>query len=63
MTHWLWRAIDRNGEGLDNLVQQRRPARAAKPFLSRQIVRWGKPRVIVTVNLLRPHRHLMIASA
>ncbi len=49
--HWLWRAVDSNGEILDILVQSRRNARAAKRFISKLIVRWGKPRVIITDQL------------
>jgi putative transposase len=33
--HWLWRAVDADGNVLDILVQKRRNARAAKRFLSR----------------------------
>ncbi len=49
--HWLWRAVDSNGDVLDILVQTRRNARAAKRFISRLIARWGRPRVIVTDKL------------
>lgn len=49
--HWLWRAVDSNGEMLDILVQTRRNARAAKRFISRLIARWGMPRVIITDKL------------
>ncbi|MEO1108935.1 MAG: IS6 family transposase [Pseudomonadota bacterium] len=49
--HWLWRAVDSNGEVLDILVQTRRNARAAKRFISRLVARWGKPRVIITDKL------------
>nr|WP_323782742.1 IS6 family transposase [Amylibacter sp.] len=49
--HWLWRAIDSNGEILDILVQTRRNASAAKRFISRLIARWGMPRVIITDKL------------
>lgn len=49
--HWLWRAVDSNGEVLDIFVQSRRNARAAKRFISRLITHWGEPRVIVTDKL------------
>lgn len=49
--HWLWRAVDSNGEVLDIFVQSRRNTRAAKRFISRLITRWGEPRVIVTDKL------------
>lgn len=51
MRHWLWRAVDSNGEVLDILVQTRRNARAAERFISRLITRWGERRVIVTDKL------------
>jgi putative transposase len=50
-THWLWRAVDADGEVLDILVQSRRNARAAERFLRKLIRRWGTPRVIVTDKL------------
>jgi len=43
--------VDSNGGILDILVQSRRNARAVKRFISRLMVRWGKPRVIVTDKL------------
>ncbi|KMK68971.1 transposase [Puniceibacterium sp. IMCC21224] len=49
--HWLWRAVDSNGEPLAILVQPRRNTRAAMRFISRFIARWGVPRVIVTDKL------------
>ena len=49
--HWLWRAVDSNGEVLDILVQTRRNAQAVKRFISRLIARWGEPRVIATDKL------------
>lgn len=50
-THWLWRALDADGEVLDILVQPRCDAAAAKRFLRKLIRRWGRPRVIVTDKL------------
>ena len=49
--HWLWRAVDSNGEVLDILVQPRQNARAAKRFISRLIAHWGTPRAIITDTL------------
>ena len=40
--HWLWRAVDSNGEVLDIFVQSRRNARAAKRFISRLITPLGR---------------------
>jgi putative transposase len=48
--HWLWRAIDANGDVLDILVQTRRDARTAKRFFQRLITQFGEPRVVVTTN-------------
>lgn len=49
--HWLWRAVDANGDTLEILVQSRRNARAAKRFLKKLMKRWGNPRVLVTDKL------------
>jgi putative transposase len=46
--HWLWRAVDGNGDTLDILVQTRRNAKAAKRFLTRLIAQFGPPRVVIT---------------
>ena len=50
-THWLWRAVDAEGDVLDILVQKHRNAKAARRFLSRLIDRFGPPRVAVTDKL------------
>ncbi|QIE43818.1 IS6 family transposase (plasmid) [Rhodobacteraceae bacterium SC52] len=49
--HWLWRAVDANGDALDILVQTRRNAKAAKRFLARLIAQFGQPRVVITDKL------------
>ena len=49
--HWLWRAVDANGDMLDILVQTRRNAKAAKRFLRRLIAQFGQPRVVITDKL------------
>lgn len=49
--HWLWRAVDANGDTLDILVQMRRNAKAAKRFLKRLIAQFGEPRVAITDKL------------
>jgi len=49
--HWLWRAVDANGEILDILVQSRRNAAAAERFLRKLIKLWGLPRVMITDKL------------
>ena len=50
-THYLWRAVDANGDVLDILVQSRRNTRAAKRFFRKLFGMFGKPRVIVTDKL------------
>lgn len=49
--HWLWRAIDANGNVLDILVQTRRNAKAAKRFFKRLVAQLGEPRLIITDKL------------
>ena len=46
--HWLWRAIDANGDVLDILVQTRRNAKAAKRFFQRLVDQFGEPRIVIT---------------
>lgn len=49
--HWLWRAIDANGDFLDILVQTRQNAKAAKWFFKRLVAKFGEPRVVITDKL------------
>ena len=49
--HWLWRAVDANGDVLDILAQSRRDTAAAKRFMRKLFKRWGLPRVMVTEKL------------
>jgi putative transposase len=50
--HWLWRAVDRHGVVLDEVVPRRRGKRAAKKLLVRLPKRQGwAPRRIVTDQL------------
>ncbi|WP_080458907.1 IS6 family transposase [Roseovarius sp. A-2] len=49
--HWLWRAIDANGDVLDILVQTRRNAKAAKRFFKKLVTEFGEPRVVITDKL------------
>ena len=50
--HYLWRAVDQDGDGLDILVQSRRDQKAAKKFFRRLLkgLRYV-PRMIVTDKL------------
>ncbi len=49
--HWLWRAINANGDVLDILVQSRRDTSVARRFMRKLFKRWGLPRVMVTGKL------------
>jgi putative transposase len=50
--HYLWRAVDQDGEVVDVFLQKRRDGRAAKRFFKRLLKRTkGEPRKIVTDNL------------
>jgi len=49
--HWLWRAVDANGDVLDILVQTRRNKAAALRFFRKLFKVWGQPRVIITDKL------------
>ncbi len=49
--HYLWRAVDQDGDVVDVLLQSRRDGNAAKRFFQRLIRSHGKePRKIVTTN-------------
>src|ERR1700761_620105 len=50
--HWLWRAVDQDGFGLDILVQSRRDKRAAKRLLRKLLKKQMRPpRVMITDKL------------
>jgi putative transposase len=57
-THYLWRAVDHEGEVLEVFVTKRRDRKAALQFLRRAMKRYGQPRVIVT-DRLRSYRAAM----
>lgn len=50
-THYLWRAVDHEGEVLETFVTKRRDRKAALKFLKKAMKRYGEPRVIVTDKL------------
>ncbi len=50
-THYLWRAVDHEGEVLEVFATKRRDRRAALRFLKRTMKRYGRPKVIVTDRL------------
>jgi len=54
-THYLWRAVDHDGEVLEVFVTKRRDRKAALKFLKRAMKRYGRPTVIVT-DRLRSYR-------
>ena len=49
--HYLWRAVDHEGEVLESLVTKKRDRKAALKFLRRTMKRYGRPRAIVTDRL------------
>ena len=49
--HYLWRAVDHEGEVLEVFVTKRRDRRAALEFLRRTMRRYGRPSSIVTDRL------------
>ena len=50
--HYLWRAVDQDGEVVDVFLQNRRDAKAAKRFFKRMLMKHkGEPREIVTDKL------------
>ncbi len=57
-THYLWRAVDHEGEVLEVFATKRRDRRAALKFLKRTMKRYGRPRSIVT-DRLRSYRAAM----
>ena len=57
-THYLWRAVDHEGEVLEVFVTKRRDRRAALQFLKRAMKRYGQPKMIVT-DRLRSYRAAM----
>ncbi len=57
-THYLWRAVDHEGEVLEVFATKRRNRGAALKFLKRAMKRYGRPRSIVT-DRLRSYRAAM----
>ncbi len=50
-THYLWRAVDHEGEVLEVFATKRRVRIAALSFLKRAMKRYGRPKAIVTDRL------------
>ena len=57
-THYLWRAVDHEGEVLEVFASKRRDRRAALRFLRQAMKRHGQPEVVVT-DRLRSYRAAM----
>jgi putative transposase len=47
-THYLWRAVDHEGEVLEAYVTKKRDKAAALKFLRKAMKRYGNPEVVVT---------------
>ncbi len=50
-THYLWRAVDHEGEVLEVFATKRRDRKAALKFLKRAMKRYGRPGAVVTDRL------------
>ncbi|MEH6478183.1 MAG: IS6 family transposase, partial [Sneathiella sp.] len=50
-THYLWRAVDHEGEVLECYLTKRRNRKAALKFLRKSMKRHGRPEVLVTDKL------------
>ena len=57
-THYLWRAVDHEGEVLEVFVSKRRDLKAALKFLKKTMKRYGQAQAIVT-DRLRSYRAVM----
>jgi putative transposase len=49
--HYLWRAVDHEGEVLESYVTKKRDKKAALKFLKKSMRSYGRPEVIVTDKL------------
>ena len=56
--HYLWRAVDHEGEILEAFVTKKRDRKAAVKFLKKTMKRYGRPKIIVT-DKLRSYRAAM----
>ena len=57
--HYLWRAVDHEGEVLESYVSKRRDRKAALKFIRKSMKRNGQPKIIVT-DKLRSYRAAMM---
>ena len=49
--HYLWRAVDHEGQVLESFVSKTRDKKAALKFLRKAMTKHGQPEVIVTDRL------------
>ncbi len=49
--HYLWRAVDQEGEVLESFVTKTRDKKAALKFLKKSMKRFGRPHIFVTDKL------------
>ncbi len=56
--HYLWRAVDHEGEVLKSFVTKRRDRKAALKFIRKSMKRYGQPHIILT-DKLRSYRAAM----
>ena len=57
-THYLWRAVDHEGEVLEAFVTKKRDRKAARTFLRKAMKNYRRPELIVT-DRLRSYRAAM----
>ncbi len=57
-THYLWRAVDHEGEVLESFVTKKRDKASASKFLKKAMKRYGRPKEVVT-DRLRSYRATM----
>ena len=50
-THYLWRAVDHEGEVLESYVTKTRDKKAALTFMKKAMKRYGRPQEVVTDRL------------
>jgi putative transposase len=53
--HWLWRAVDNEGESLDFLVQPKRNARAALKLTCKLLKKQGWPPTRIVTDKFRSY--------
>ena len=49
--HYLWRAVDHEGEVLESFVTKKRDKKAVLKFLRKSTKRHGRPHILVTDEL------------